>query len=72
MYDTILELHNQISANSASVQSYIGRGAHKHIFLFVTLVVYITLLAVPFATPPNPGENPMILPGATGPQISSI
>ena len=72
MYDTILELHSQISANSASAQSHIGRGAHKHISLFVTPVVYITLLAVPFATPPNLGANPKILPGATGPQISSI
>ena len=71
-YDTIAEVHLQLNANAASVQSHLGDGALGLLYLTVTPAVYNTLSLVPFIPPPNPGPDPIIPANATGPQINDI
>ena len=71
-YDTIAEVHLQLNANAASVQSHLGDGALGLLYLTVTPAVYNTLSLVPFVPPANPGPDPVVPPGSTGPQIADI
>ena len=71
-YDTIAEVHLQLNANAASVQSHLGDGALGLLYLTVTPAVYNTLSLVEFIPPPNPGADPTIPQGSTGPQIADI
>ena len=53
-YDTIAEVHLQLNANAASVQSHLGDGALGLLYLTVTPAVYNTLSLIPFVPPPQP------------------
>ena len=71
-YETIADLHSQLNANSASIQSHLGNGRLGLLFLTVSPAVYNTLSAVPFVPPVNPGPTPVFPVGATGPQIANV
>ena len=71
-YESISEVHLQLNANSASVRSHLSNGALGLPFLTVLQAVYNTLSLIPFIPPVNPGPDPTILTGSTGPQISDI
>jgi len=53
-------LSNVLKANASAVPSVLGRGTFRHFSLFITPVQYVTLSAVPFDCPINPG--PISLP----------
>ena len=71
-YESISEVHLQLNADSASVQSHLGNGALGLLFLTVLPAVYNTLSLIPFVPPVNPGPDPVIPAGSTGPQIADI
>ena len=71
-YESISEVHLQLNADSASVQSHLGNGALGLLFLTVLPAVYNTLSLIPFIPPVNPGPDPVIPAGSTGPQIADI
>ena len=49
-----------------------GNGALGLLFLAVLPAVYNTLSLIPFIAPVNPGPDPVIPAGSTGPQIADI
>ena len=69
-YESLAELHLKLNTNAASVHSNRGNGQYGLIYLTLKPAVYATLSAVPFVPPANPGQNPNIPLGATGPQIA--
>ena len=71
-YESISEIHLQLNANAASIQSHLGNGTLGDLFLTVTLAVLNTLSATPLVLPPNPGQDPIIPTGSTGPKIADI
>ena len=71
-YDTIAEVHLQLNANAASVQSNLRDGTPGLLYLTVTPAVFDTLSLTPFIPPANPGPEPTIPAGSTGPIISDI
>ena len=71
-YESISEVHLQLNANSASVQSYLGNGALGLLFLTFLPAVYNMLSLIPFIPPVNPGPDPTIHARSTGPQIVDI
>ena len=70
--DTIVEVHLQLTANAASVQSHLGYGTLGLLYLTVTLAVLNTLSLTPFIPPSNPGPEYTVSAGITGPVISDI
>ncbi len=61
IYESIAELHIQLNANAASVQSpNLGDGQLGLLPLTVSPKVYNMLSAVPFLAPLNPGTTPNI------------
>ena len=71
-YETIAELELKLNTNAASVHSNRGDGKLGLLFLTVKPAVYNTQSMAPFTPPTNPGQNPTIAAGSTGPQISEI
>jgi hypothetical protein len=72
-YSTIAELHLKLNANAASVFSSLGDGStHGLLALTVSDTIYNMPSATPFVHPVNPGPQPIIPAGATGPQILAI
>jgi hypothetical protein len=71
-YATIAEVNLKLNANTASVKSALSNEALGLLALTVSLAVYATLSDVPFVVPINPGPQPDIPVGATGPQIAAI
>ena len=71
-YETIEELNSQLNANTASVQSNLGGGAHGHLLLTVLYTVFTTLSATLFVIPVNPGPTADIVAGLTATQINSV
>jgi hypothetical protein len=71
-YESIAELNLQLNANAASVQSNLGDGQLRLLTLTVSPAIYITLSAVTFVPPINPGTIPTIPPGTTGAATSAI
>ena len=71
-YESIAELELKLNTNAASVHSNRGDGKLGLLFLTVKPAVYNTQSMVPFNPPTNPGQNPTIAAGSTGPQISEI
>ena len=69
-YESLTELHLKLNTNAASVHSNRGNGQFGLIYLTLKPQVYATLSTVPFVPPANPGQNPNIPLGATGPQIA--
>ena len=71
-YETLSELHTKLNANAASVQTNLGGGTLGHLWLTLKPEVYNTLTNTPFQPPENPGSQPVIPEGATGPATASI
>ena len=71
-YDTIAELHLQLNANAASVQSHLGDGTLGLLYLIVTPAVFDTINLDPFIPPANPGTEPTVSAGSTGQVISDV
>ena len=71
-YNTIAEVHLQITANAASVQSHLRDGTLGILYLTVTPAVYNTLNLTPFIPPANPDPELTVPAGSTGPVISDI
>ena len=68
--ETIAEVHPTLNANATSVHSHRGNGQVGLLFLTVAPDVHITLSSIPFDPPENPGQEPIIPEGSTGPHIS--
>ena len=71
-YETLAILHLILNTNAASVHSNRGNGQLGLIFLTLNGAVYATLSETPFVPPVNPGQNPDMTLGVTGPQIAEI
>ena len=71
-YETIKPLHQKINANAASVVTHLGNGRFGLLYLTVIPIVFMTLCAVNFVQPVNPGPSPEITPGATQFQIQTV
>ena len=71
-YESIAELHIQLNANAASVQSNLGDGQLGLLPLTVSPAVYNTLSAIPFIAPVNPGTTPNIPAGTTAAVASRL
>jgi hypothetical protein len=52
-----------LNANSISVPSIMGGGAHDHLGIIMTQVEYAVISATPWVEPFNPGAIPIIPPG---------
>ena len=61
-----------LNTNAASIHSNRGNGQLGLIFLTLSGAVYATLSSTPFVPPVNPGQNPDMTLGVTGPQIAEI
>ena len=71
-YASIAEIHQQLNANAASIQSNLGNGILGHLWLTLKPEIFNTLSAIPFIPPENPGAQPEIPERSTAPQIASI
>jgi hypothetical protein len=71
-YESIANLHRELNANAASIQSHLGNGQLGFLSLTFPPAVYATLSATAFIPPVNPGPTPTIPEGSTGPQIAEI
>ena len=71
-YESISSENLSLNSNSASIQSHLCDGALGLLYLTVPAPVYNTLSLIPFNPPVNPGPDPIIPPGSTGPQIADI
>ena len=71
-YETLAIIHLILNTNAASVHSNRGNGQIGLIFLTLSGAVYATLSSTPFVPPVNPGQNPDMTLGVTGPQIAEI
>ena len=69
-YETLIQLHNEIKANAASVPSTQGGGAHGHLGLVVPAAQYALLSNIPYVRPRQP--PPFILPQGTNPQVAQM
>ena len=68
-YESISEMHLQLNANASSVQYNLGNGTLGNLLLMFTPAVFNTISAMLFVPPPNPGQDPIIPTGSTGPKI---
>ena len=71
-YNTITEVHLQLIANTTSVQSHLGDGTLRLLYLTVTPAVFNILSLNPFISPTNPGPELTVPAGIIGPVISDI
>jgi len=71
-YTTIAEVSLKLNANTVSIHSNLGDGAHGLFALTVKKSVHDTLSSTSFTARTNHGAQPKILSGSTGPQISQI
>ena len=71
-YDTIAEVHLQLNANAASVQSHLRDRTLRLLYLTVTPAVFNTLSLILFVPPANLGPEPTVPAGSTDPIISDI
>ncbi len=71
--NTSLEVMKQeVKANAMAIFSHRGDGTSGHLRLTMTAAAYLAQTNVAFNVPPNPGDNPIHLPAATGPQITEV
>jgi hypothetical protein len=63
-------LHQELNANAISIPSNRGNGVLGHLALVTPPAKYLQLAGVPFVPPIHPGNAPIHVPGATGPQIT--
>ena len=61
--DSLLNLTNELKANSRSVLSNLGGGDHGHLGLVMSAADYATISNTPFVKPDHPG--PLIIPPNT-------
>lgn len=71
-YATIAELHLKLNTNAASIHSNQGNEQLGLLYLTVKQDIYDTLSDVPFDVPANPGAEPVIPAGASGPAIVEL
>jgi hypothetical protein len=71
-YEAIAELELKLNTNAASVHSNRGDGKLGLLYLTVKPEVYNTQSTIRFIPPTNPGSEPYIPPGATGPAMTEI
>ena len=71
-YETINDVHTKLKANASSVPTTLGGGAHGLLGLMLGPATYLAITGHNFATPPNPGAQPVIAPGTTRPRIEGI
>ena len=69
-FKTISKLHMKLNSNAASVQSNLGDGMLSLLYFTVFPIFYTTLSSTEFVVPVNPGSEPIIPDGATGPAIA--
>ena len=62
-FETLHKLQNKIKANTKSVYSNLGGGAHGHLDILLTDVQYALISPTPFVYPSHPG--PLIIPDGT-------
>jgi hypothetical protein len=67
---TLKQLHQEINANAIAVPSNRGNGTLGHLALVLSPAQYLRLAGVPFVPPLHPGNAPVHIAGATGPQIT--
>lgn len=66
------ELRNYLKSACYEIPSEYGGGAHGHLFLVVSPAIWTTITGSAFNPPAQPPANPVIPPGATGPQIANL
>ena len=71
-YATLHAMHELLNSNAASVNTDLGCGTLRHLFLTLSPTVYATLFTTRVVPPPNPGATPVIPSGATRPNAASI
>ena len=71
-YETISRIHMKLNSNAVSVHSILGNGALILLYLTVSPTVYTTLSVTPSILPVNPGSEPIIPNGSTGPVIADL
>ena len=72
-YESIKELNEELNANTESIVSARGGGAHGYLALTVSPTVYATLSNTPFIAPQMPAAlDPAVLATRTGPQIAEL
>ena len=72
MYAMIHAMHNLLNSNVASLNTNLGCVRLGHLCLTLSPTLYATLSITRVVPPPNPGATPVILAGATGPEVESI
>ena len=70
VYRIIAETNLQLNSNAISVHLNQGNGTLGLLALIITPVVYQLLAGAAFVPAVNPGPIFVIIPGATGPQIT--
>jgi hypothetical protein len=71
-YETLANMHLQLNANAASVQSNLGNGQLGLLAITVSDAVYATLSALPCVVPVNPGSTPNVPPGTNAANTAFI
>ena len=71
-HEFISAAHLQLNSNAASIHSHRGNGKLGLLFLTLQPEVYNTLSTVKFIPPVNPGPEPIIPDGSTGPVIVEL
>jgi hypothetical protein len=71
-YESIAALHQQLNANAASVQSHLGNGVLRLLYLTVSPAVSANISAVSSLPPVNPGPTPIIPDRSTVPTTTTI
>ena len=71
-YATLAELQLKLNTNAASIASNRGNGQLGLLYLTVKQAVYDSLSSTAFVPPVNPGANPVIPAGATGPATAEL
>ena len=71
-YESIADMHLKLNSNAVSVQSNLGCGTLRLLFLTVSPAVYVTLSTTTFVRPVNPGPKPSIPTGSTGAVIADL
>ena len=71
-YTSIKQLHDLLKSNAAAFPSTLGGGGHGLLGLVLPPAVYLNVTGHNFNRPQNPGDAPVIPPGATQAQIGQL
>lgn len=64
-YASINDMIEALYANSASLPTTLGGGAHGHIGLVMSPILYTTISAIPYVSPADPGPAPTFAANVT-------